>query len=134
MRATTLGTMNSDGASPEALGHRRRQSQLVELMTSTDGVYGLVLVAGMIVVSRNFSTDPWQTLTVVAATLAVFFAAHVYAATVSQLVDLDRTDASLGRAFKQGVIHSLGLLVMGVVPVALLFIGAIGWLRFESAT
>ena len=64
------------------------RSGLSSLVRSAEGVYGLILVAGMIVVSRNLTGTSAQALLSVVVTLVVFFAAHVYAATVSWIVPI----------------------------------------------
>lgn len=100
------------------------------LMSSTAGVYGLVVVAGMIVVSRNLDGDGAQALLTVVLTLLVFFAAHVYSDTVAQLSESDSTFAA---ALAHGVRASLGLFVVGAVPVAFLLLGVVGVLGQADA-
>ena len=51
------------------------RSGLSSLVRSAEGVYGLILVAGMIVVSRNLTGTSAQALLSVVVTLVVFFAA-----------------------------------------------------------
>lgn len=61
---------------------RSFRARLTAHASSSGGIYGLVLVAGMIVVSRDLDTNRSAPLTV-ALTLLVFFVAHLYATTVA---------------------------------------------------
>lgn len=107
------------------------RSGLSSLVRSAEGVYGLILVAGMIVVSRNLTGTSAQALLSVVVTLVVFFAAHVYAATVSWMAEGE--DRSVPDALRRGIHESAGLLVVGAIPVAVLALGVVGILRNSDA-
>jgi hypothetical protein len=108
-------------------------SWLATMATSTDGVYGLIIVAGMIVVSRDLTASSGDALISVVTTLLVFFAAHVYAAAVSQLARRSGGDRGLGAAVRHGIRESSGMIVAGIVPVAILGLGVIGVLADADA-
>lgn len=101
------------------------------LATSADGIYGLVVVAGMIVVSRNLTGSSGEALLAVIATLVVFFVAHAYATTVARLAAAER--GGLADAIRHGVRESAGLLVVGAIPVLVLALGVVGVLRHTDA-
>lgn len=84
-------------------------------------MYGLILVAGMIVVGSYVSSDSWEALLIVLATVLVFFAAHVYAGTIAALAhDGSRT---FGAALRAAFLHSLGMVTVAVVPLVVLALG-----------
>ena len=103
------------------------------LAFSSDSVYGLIIVAGMLVVSRNLAVTSGEALLSVATTLLVFFAAHVYAATVSHLAARETRGARLGEAVAHGLRESAGLLVAGAIPVGMLALGSLGLLPDSEA-
>ena len=105
-----------------SVGSRRRA--FTALITSAGGVYGLVLVAGMIVISRNLTGSSAEALGVVLATLLVFFVAHAYAGTIGHLAH--SRQEGVREALRHGVRESAGLIVLGAVPVAMLLLGVIG--------
>lgn len=125
-----MATM-SEASAPDPGERRVRSRGFDRLATSAEGVYGLILVAGMIVVSRNLTGGSVEAFLTVVVTLVVFFVAHVYAATVSGLAD-PRT-AGLREAVRHGVRESMGLLVVGAVPIAVLVLGVTGILRQGDA-
>lgn len=113
------------GGGPAASGTAR----ISTLATSAEGVYGLIIVAGMIVVSRNLTASSGEALLSVIATLLVFFAAHVYAAAVSWMADHPERDGGIRAAIRHGLHESVGLLGLAAVPVLILFLGFAGLLH-----
>lgn len=111
-------------------GPERTSWRFEDLASSAGGIYGLVLIAGLIVVSRNLTGSSGEALLTVAGTLLVFFVAHVYAATVARLAE---AGGGIGDAIRHGVRESIGLLVVGVIPVAALAFGVLGILRQADA-
>lgn len=51
--------------------------RLLEVSSSAGGIYGLIVVSGVIVVTRNLTGSSWEALLAIVGTLLVFFAAHV---------------------------------------------------------
>ncbi|MGI9824425.1 hypothetical protein [Agromyces sp. Marseille-Q5079] len=89
-----------------------------------EAVYGVVLVAGMIVVAGAKDGTSWTVFTTVATTVLVFWAAHVYAGTVAHHgFEVDRF-TSLQEAFGQSMHRSLGLLTSSLIPLFILLLGA----------
>lgn len=103
-----------------AIGHLN----LVHTHFATDeGVYGVILVAGLIVASSVSTTTAWGVFLSVVGTVLVFWAAHVYAGTVAhhgfedgRIVGIR---ASLGGALRR----SWGLLVSALIPSSILLLG-----------
>jgi len=87
----------------------------------------------MIVVSRDLTASSGDALVSVVATLLVFFAAHVYAMAVSWLARQSGADHGVFDAVRHGVRHSIGMLVLGAVPVVMLALGVIGVLPDTNA-
>lgn len=91
------------------------------ILTSEEAVYGLILVSGMIVVSNSIVGTSLNALITVVVTVVVFFAAHVYAGTLSRVAASDKID--LGRSLVAALHHSEGMLVVAILPIAVLALG-----------
>lgn len=100
----------------------RPQTRLGGLLVSEEAIYGLILVAGMIIVASERGYEAWETLVTVLVTVLVFFAAHVYAGTVSRMAGGRRS--SVPAALRGALRHSRGLLVVSVLPLLVLVLGA----------
>jgi len=109
----------------------RAQTRLGGLLVSEEAVYGLILVAGMIIVGSENSDEAWDTMLTVLVTVLVFFAAHVYAGTLSRLAD--GRSSTIPRSLWGAARHSVGLLVVAVPPLAVLMLGATGVVEPETA-
>lgn len=104
------------------------------LVTSAEGVYGLIVVAGVIVVSSDLGDATTADVVLSAtATLLVFFAAHVYAAVLSWLTTVHDEGRDLGTAVRHGLRDSAGMLLVGVLPVLALCLGMVGIVRATDA-
>lgn len=104
---------------------------------SEPAIYGVVLVAAQVVVVANSADASWDVLIKVLATLIVFWFAHVYAGVVAHLGDVldDSTPtwARLGAAIHDGLVHSWGMLLAGVIPLVVLTLGVLGVIRDSTA-
>lgn len=123
---------SSTSIGPEGSAAHRPPTGWTALAFSTDSVYGLIIVAGMLVVSTSLSVSSGEALLSVATTLLVFFAAHVYASAMSHLA-LEETRGSLREALAHGVRESAGLLVAGVIPLVMLVLGLFGIVQDADA-
>ncbi len=101
--------------------------------TSTESIYGLIIVAGMIVVSRNLTADSGGALLSVVTTLVVFFLAHAYASALSQLARGAGDGATLRTAIRHGLRESSGMVIVGILPIAVLALGVVGLLPEANA-
>ena len=93
------------------------------ILMSEEAIYGLILVSGMIVVSGTNSGTALNAFTTVAVTVAVFFAAHVYAGTLGRLAATDG-HAGLGASLRASLHQSGGMLLASVAPLIVLLLGA----------
>lgn len=121
---TTTEVSTPDIGSTEA---RRRFWQL---SSSAGGIYGLLLVSGVIVVSRNFTGSSWEALLTVIGTLFIFFAAHAYASTLSEM---SQHGLRFRDAIMRGMSESIGMIMVGLIPVLVLLLGVAGVLRPADA-
>lgn len=130
-------TVHGPGASGSRVASRTARQRFEELVTSVEGIYGLIIVAGMIVVSRNLTGSSADALISVVLTLLVFFAAHVYAVVVSRLAASGKSERDARPRVREAVGHGLresaGLLFVGVIPVAVLALGVFGVVRSADA-
>ncbi|NLG21610.1 MAG: hypothetical protein GX555_09320 [Actinomycetales bacterium] len=106
-------------------------------LVSEPAIYGVVLVAGLVVVVSNSADASWDVLVKVLATLLVFWSAHVYAGAVSRLGGTFEQDAPtrarLGAAVGHGLTHSWGMLMAGLIPLVVLSLGVMGLVRDSVA-
>ena len=93
-----------------------------QVLLTEEAIYGLILVSGMIVVSGQSGTASIEVLVTVIVTVAVFYAAHVYAGAVARFAAVGRT-GHLRHALAHAARQSSGLLVAAVVPVVILALG-----------
>ena len=111
----------------------RRVPRSASSLSTEEGVYGVILVAGMIVVSNSYESTAWEVLVTVVITVVVFWAAHVYAGTVSHHGFENGRNVTLRESFVHALRRSLGLLVSSFVPIVLLLLGALHVLDEERA-
>ena len=103
----------------------KRAARVVHASFATEeAVYGVILVAGMVVVAGSSGGSSWGVFTTVVGTVVVFWAAHVYAGTVAHHgLEHDRL-TSLSEAFQISLRRSFGLLSSAVIPSLVLLLGA----------
>jgi hypothetical protein len=92
------------------------------LVMSEEAIYGLILVTGMIVVSNTLAGTSLNALITVVVTVVVFFAAHVYAGTISHL-STNRGHGDLRLSLMAAIQHSIGMLAASVIPIVILLLG-----------
>lgn len=98
-----------------------------------EAVYGVILVAGMIVVSGGHGESSWTVFTTVVVTVLVFWAAHLYAGTVAHHgLERDRV-TGLHEAFQMALTRSMGLLASALIPSVILLLGATKVIDDQSA-
>lgn len=102
-------------------------------LATEEGVYGVILVAGMIVVSNSKESTAQEVLITVVVTVLVFWAAHVYAGTVAHHGIENGRKVTLRESFSHALRRSLGMLVSSFVPVVLLALGAMHVIDEELA-
>lgn len=98
--------------------------QMVQRHFATDeGVYGVILVAGMIVASGSLGVGAWAVFLQVVGTVLIFWAAHVYAGTVAHHGFEDGRIIGIRESFKAAVRRSWGLLIAALIPSSILLLG-----------
>lgn len=99
---------------------------LLTLFGTEAAIYGVILVSGMIIVMTRFEVEPWSMVIKVAGTVVVFWAAHVFAATIPH-IGTDSAE-SVGGHVAHAMKHSVGMIVVAALPTVILTIGALGWI------
>lgn len=106
----------------------------VRRFATESAVYGLVLVAALVAVAGAAN---WDVIVKVSATVVVFWAVHVYVGMVAHLDDQQDSGvllpARIKAAARVAVLHSWGMLVVAVLPLAVLLLGHSGLLSEQQA-
>lgn len=102
------------------------------ILMTEEAIYGLILVSGLIVVSNNLAGTSLNALLTVIVTVLVFFAAHVYAGTISRLA-AERGDGKLRASLIAALHHSEGMLLVSLAPVVILLLGVLRVIDDEVA-
>jgi hypothetical protein len=127
MGAPTPDAGEADGPS-SALRGRARPTIGRELVRTTfvteESVYGIILVSGMIVVAGSGGVSAVEVFWKVLGTVVVFWAAHLYAGTVSRHGLEEGHVIGLRHAFRASFRQSLGLLASAIIPLLILLLGA----------
>ncbi len=125
--------MSSDGG-PET---PRPTVSAMKVIASEPAIYGVVLVAGLVVIMNSSEKASWEILIKVVATLVAFWAAHVYASVVSHLGDHPDTEtpirSRLSGAMQHAIWRSSGMLLGGALPLGVLTLGALKLISDRSA-
>jgi hypothetical protein len=98
--------------------------QVLASFETEQSIYGVILVAGMIVVAGAGGGSSWTVFTTVVFTSIVFWAAHVYAGTVARHGLSPGKPSSLSDALRHSLHQSLGLLTSAIIPSLVLLLGA----------
>ena len=88
-----------------------------------EGVYGVILVAGMIVASGGGVATAWTVFLSVVGTVIIFWAAHVYAGTVAHHGFEDGRIIGIRESLQGALRRSWGLLVSALIPSTILLLG-----------
>lgn len=88
-----------------------------------EGVYGVILVAGMIVASGSAESTALQVFLQVVGTVLIFWAAHVYAGTVAHHGFEDGRIIGIRESLRAALRRSWGLLVSALIPSSILLLG-----------
>lgn len=100
-------------------------------------VYGVILVAGLVVIVGKTAEASWDVLVKVGATVLVFWAAHIFAGTVAHLSDAHAPGVlprvRLLHAAKYALDHSWGMLLAALVPLVPLLLGVLNVLDDQQS-
>lgn len=102
---------------------------------SEEGVYGLIVVSGVIATAGGAHPDALFTLLFTAVTVIVFWAAHVYAGAVAMhgSSDADGAVHGLRASIRHAMGRSWGMLAASALPAAVLLLGPLGALDDATA-
>lgn len=118
---TTAEPHPGTNGGPDGTGRRSGMAAVGDHLATEQGVYGVILVAGLVVVSGS---EPALTAFVtVVTTVIVFWAAHVYAGTVAHHRNVGGRMISLTESFVAALRPSWGLLISALIPAAILLLG-----------
>jgi hypothetical protein len=98
----------------------------VKNVATEPAIYGVVLVAGLVLVVGESAEASWEVFLKVCATVVVFWAAHVYAGIVAHLGDEPAglpLRHRLAGAASTAVGHSWGMLLAAFLPLSMLLFG-----------
>ena len=102
-------------------------------LVTQESVYGMVLVAGLILVAAAYESVSWEVFLHVIATVIVFWIAHVYASVIADAHFMNGRHDKLRPIIRRSFAHAFGLLLAAVVPCAVLILGITGALPDEDA-
>lgn len=116
-----------------ANGRLRPNRSIRREFATAESVYGTILVAGLILAIASHEEPSagvfWGTI----ATVLVFWAAHVYAATVAYHGRDGEEIVTLPGAFRRALRRSNGLLGAAIIPLIPIYLGVLGVLDDEDA-
>lgn len=109
--------------------------RFTKYLTSSEGVYGLILVSGLIAAAAGSGASSFRMLLFVAVTLGVFWLAHVYAAVVGShgSEGHDGQPMPLRAVIRESMDESKDMLLAAVLPAAALVLGVLGILHDRTA-
>lgn len=99
-------------------------TRLGRLLLTEESIYGLILVSGMIVVSRTLAGASAAVVSTVIVTVVVFYLAHVYAGTLAHMAVADG-HGNFAASLRTAARRSSGMLAVALVPVAVLLLGVV---------
>lgn len=105
------------------------------IASTEEGVYGLILVSGLVASAGSGGAPAGRALAITAVTVVVFWLAHVYAGAVAAhgTADAEGRPVPLGQAVRHAMRRSSGLLVATVLPGIALMLGVVGVLPDKVA-
>ncbi|RZT68398.1 hypothetical protein [Leucobacter luti] len=112
------------------------QASLTRALATEEGVYGLILVSGLIAASGSAGAPAWKSLLFTGVTVVVFWLAHVYAGAVATHGTATPAGgpATVRESISEAMHKSHGLIVSTLPPAAALLLGALGVIGDVAAT
>ena len=123
----------SDAAEVGAASPVDLAAKSTTFLGTEEGVYGVILVAGMIVVSNTHETTALTTFITVVSTVIVFWAAHVFAGTIALTRHPDGRPVGLRQSFRRALRRCWGLLISALIPSSILLFGALHVVSDDAA-
>lgn len=105
-------------------------------ISTEEGVYGLILVSGLVAAAGGVHAPSFKILIFVSVTVIVFWLAHVYSGVVARhgRRDDDGQPAHLGAVIRHAIGKARGMLLAVVVPGIALLLGVFGIFDDTTAT
>lgn len=112
-----------------------RRSLVARGIGSEEGVYGLIVVSGVIATAGGSHPSALFTLLFMAVTMIVFWAAHVYAGAVAMHGSPHPGGAvhGLGSSVRHALGRSWGMPASSALPAVVLLLGVLGVLEDSTA-
>jgi hypothetical protein len=100
---------------------------------TVDAIYGLILYAALIGASSDENSTALEVLLVSAASLIIFWGAHVFAGTLAHHGVKDGAEVPLGGALRIAIQHSSGMLYASILPSLALLLGVVRAVSADDA-
>lgn len=100
---------------------------------SESAVYGLVVVSTMLLVTNRYEATSHEVFVKVLGTVVVFWLAHAFAMAVSRMGMVADTKSPFRESLRYASVHSLGLLIAAVVPLAIVLLGVVDLISDDTA-
>lgn len=97
------------------------------------GVYGVILVSGMILVADEYENSSWDTFFQVLLTVLVFWAAHLFAGVLGHPRMLAPGPGEILSVLKDSASHARGLLSSAILPCFVLLLGSLNIIADRDA-
>lgn len=103
-------------------------SEFARRIASEQGVYGLILVSGLVATASSADAPAFRVLLFVVVTVVVFWLAHVYSGVVADYgkTGADGAPMRLSAIVRESVQDARGMLFATVFPAGALLLGAVG--------
>ncbi|WP_394552904.1 hypothetical protein ACDF64_00865 [Agromyces sp. MMS24-JH15] len=115
------------------MGDTRLHPAVHAVFTTEQGVYGVILVSGLVTIAGRHEDDPFTVFVIVGFTVVVFWIAHVYAGTVARYGFQAERHLRLRDAIRKSLWESLPMLTSAAIPSVFLLLGALGVLEEDTA-
>ena len=102
-----------------------RRALRVSAYSGEHGVYGVVLTTAMLAIGWDQDND-LEVIAFVLGTVFIFWLAHLYAAVVASRATEEGRERPMWEAVRVAAVHSRGMLIATLIPVAILLLGGIG--------
>lgn len=114
----------------------RPERSIAQAITTEEGVYGLILVSGLVAASGSSGSPVWRTLAFTGVAVIVFWIAHVYAGAMAAhgTPGADGRPTPMRASIAAATRRSRGLLAATLPAAIPLLLGAIGVLSGPTAT
>ncbi|MDJ0321928.1 hypothetical protein [Pseudarthrobacter sp. PS3-L1] len=111
------------------MGYKLRKADFF----SESAVYGLIMVSALLMVTDRYDVTSRDVFIKVLITVAVFWLAHLFATGVARLSHVPDRKSPIHESMQYALVHSLGMLIAAVLPLAIVLLGVINLIGDEIA-